>query len=264
MKILVAYDGTIHAKKALRYGIQKLLTTGGDLTVLQVFDASLFMDYDAGPRAEEMARSESGRQLDEARKIVSESAADVPAKFITEEGNALDKIASQARADRPDLVLAPPRYKEIVGSLSCPVTIVPGTIIVPVDNSGSPTSNIEGIVREAAATGSKVLVLGIIPVHIYSKEERRELERVKKETTSSVKELKKALAARGIETLDAVRSGYPDEEILKAAGEHAASLILLPSGSTTPSELSKATAILMDETEQPKWPVFLLPPVEAH
>jgi nucleotide-binding universal stress UspA family protein len=262
MKILVAYDGTIHAKKALRYGIQKLAKSGGDLTVMQVFDSSLFVDYEAGPRAEEMARSEAGRQFEEAKKIVSESAADVPVRFFAEEGHALDKVAIQVSADRPDLVLAPPRYKDLASSLSCPVTIVPGTILVPVDNN-NPTANIDGIVHEAAATGSKVLVLGVVPVHLYSREERRELERVKKETASSVKELKKALSAKGIETLEAVRSGYPDEEILKAAGEHGVSLILMPSGSTTPSELSKAAAILMDETDRLKWPVFLLPPAEA-
>jgi len=260
MKILVAYDGTLHAKKALRYGIQKLLGSGGDLTVLQVFDRSMFVDYDAGPRAEAMARSESVRQLEEAKKIVNESSADGPVKFITVDGNALEKISGQVALDQPDLVLAPPRYKEIAASLSCPVTIVPGTILVPVDNTGSPTANIDRVVHEAAATGSKVLVLGIVPVHLYSREERKELERIKKQTTSAVKELKKAISARGIETLEAVRSGYPDEEILKAAGEHAASLILLPSGSTTPSELSKAAAILMDDTERLKWPVFLLPP----
>jgi nucleotide-binding universal stress UspA family protein len=263
MKILVAYDGTIHAKKALRYGMQKLLGSGGDLTVLQVFDSSLFMDYDAGPRAEEMARSESARQLEDARKIVSEGAADIKVKFVVEEGKALDKIGGQVAADRPDLVLAPPRYKEIAASLSCPATIIPGTILVPVDNTGDPTANIDAIVHEAAATGSKVLVLGVVPVHLYSREERKEMERVKKETASAVKELKKALQVKGVEVLEAIRSGYPDEEILKAAGEHAASLILLPSGSTTPSELSKAAAILMDETEGLKWPVFLLPAVEA-
>jgi len=37
------------------------------------------------------------------------------------------------------------------------------------------------------------------------------------------------------------------------------SLILLPSGGTTPSELSKAAAILLDENEQVQWPVSLLP-----
>jgi nucleotide-binding universal stress UspA family protein len=263
MKILVAYDGTLHAKKALTYGIQKLQKAGGEMTVLQVFDSGLFVDYDAGPRAEEMARSESARQFEEAKKIVSEIAANVPVKFVAEEGNALEKIADQFSVERPDLVLAPPRYKELAASLSCPVTIVPGTILVPVDNSGSPAAGIDSIVHEAAAMGSKVLVLGVVPVHLYSREEKKELERVRKETASSVKELKKTLSAKGIETLEAVRSGYPDEEILKAASEHAVSLILLPSGSATPSELSKAASILLDETERLKWPVFLLPSVET-
>jgi nucleotide-binding universal stress UspA family protein len=264
MKILVAYDGTLHAKKALKYGLQKLLKSGGDMTVLQVFDRSLFLDYDAGPRAEEMARSESARQREEAMKIVSDGAGGLSVRFVAEEGNALAKIADLVSAERPDVVLAPPRYKEIAALLSCPVTIVPGTILVPVDNTGSPAANIDGIVLEAAATGSKVLVLGVVPVHLYSREERKELERVRKETASSVKELKKTLSAKGVETLEAMVFGYPDEEILKAAGEYAVSLILLPSGSsTTPSELSKAAAILLDETERIKWPVFLLPTVEA-
>jgi nucleotide-binding universal stress UspA family protein len=263
MNILVAYDGTLHAKKAMKYGIQMLLKSGGNMTILQVFDNSLFVDYDAGPRAEEMARSESARQREEAMKIVSDNAGGLSVRFIAAEGNALAKIADQVSADRPDLVLAPPRYKEIATSLSCPVTIVPGTILVPVDNTRSPAANIDSIVLEAEATGSKVLVVGVVPVHLYSREERKELERVRKETASSVKEMKKTLLERGIEALDAVRSGYPDEEILRAASEHAVSLILLPSGSTTPSELSKAAAILLDETERLRWPVFLLPSVEA-
>jgi nucleotide-binding universal stress UspA family protein len=264
MNILIAYDGTLHAKKALKYGIQKVQgSSGGSLTVLQVFDRSLYVDYDAGLRVEELARSESARQLEEARTIAAETAAGLTVSFITDEGTAAERIAYHAGTLRPDLVLAPPRYKEIATSLSCPVTIVPGTILVPVDNTGSPAANIDSIVLEAAATGSKVLVLGVVPIHLYSREEWKELERVSKETASSVKELKKTLSAKGIETLETVRSGYPDEEILKAAGEHAVSLILLPSGSTTPSELSKAASILLDETERLKWPVFLLPSVET-
>jgi nucleotide-binding universal stress UspA family protein len=263
MKILVAYDGTLHAKKALRYGIQKLQKTGGEMTVLQVFDSSLFVDYDAGPRAEEMARSESVRQLEEAKQIISENAAGLSVKIVVEEGNALRKIGDLVAAERHGLVIAPPRFKEIAASLSCPVTIVPGTILVPVDNSGSPAAGIDGIVHEAAATGSKVLVLGVVPVHLYNREEKKELERVRKETASAVKELRKKLSENGIETFEALRSGYPDEEILKAAGEHAVSLILLPSGSTTPSELSKAAAILLDDADRLKWPLFFLPPAGA-
>jgi len=264
MNILVAYDGTLHAKKALKYGIQKVQGSGGgSLTVLQVFDRNLFVDYDAGLRAEEMARSESARQLEEAKTITGEMTAGITVSFITDEGAASERIAYHVGAVRPDLVLAPPRFRNIASSLPCPVTMVPGIILVPVDNTKSSSAALDTIVHEALATGSKVLALGVVPVHLYSREEKKELERVKKETASSVKQLKKTLADKGIEVLEAIRSGYPDEEILKAAGEHAVSLILLPSGSTTPSELSKAAAILLDESERLHWPVFLLPPAAA-
>lgn len=261
MNILVAYDGTLYAKKALRYGIGKVQASGGGtLTVLQVFDRTLFVDYDAGPRAEELARSESARQLEEAKQLAGEIAAGLAVAFITDEGTAAERIVHHTGAFRPDLVLAPPRYRDIAASLSCPVTVIPGTILVPVDSSNSPAAAIDTIVLEAQGTGSKVLVLGVVPVHLYSREEKKELERVKREIAAGVKELKKTLSGRGIEVLEALRSGYPDEEILKAAAEHAVSLILLPSGSTTPSELSKAASILLDESERIKWPVFLLPP----
>lgn len=264
MNILIAYDGTIHARKALKYGIEKVRSSGaGMVTVLQVFDSSLFVDYDAGPRAEELARSEAAQQLDEAKRIAAEIAEGIPVSFITEEGNALERIAGHAAELHPNLVLAPPRFKMIAASLACPVTVVPGTVLVPVDAASGTDSNIESIVREAAATGSRVLLLGIVPVHLYSREEKKELERVKKATAAAMKQLKKQLAEKNIEAAEVLRSGYPDEEILKAAGEHAVSLILLPSGSTTPSELSKAAAILLDDSEHLKWPVFLLPPAAA-
>jgi len=106
MNILVAYDGTLNAKKAMKYGIQKLLKSGRYMTILQVFDSSLFVDYGAGPRAEEMARSESARQREEAMQIVRDSAGGLSVRFVVEEGNAFAKIADQVSADRPDLVLA--------------------------------------------------------------------------------------------------------------------------------------------------------------
>jgi len=183
--------------------------------------------------------------------------------FITEEGNALERIAIHAKELHPDLVLAPTRFKMIVASLSCPVTIIPGTVLVPVDAAAVDGSNIDSIVREAGATGSRVLLLGVVPVHLYSREEKKELERVSKDTRSSVMKMKKLLAEQGIEVSESFRSGYPDEEILKEANEHSVSLILLPSGGTTPSELSKAAAILLDENDRMKWPVALLPATNA-
>ena len=263
MKILVAYDGTLYAKKALNYGIGKLQKDGGEMRVLHVFDNSLFVDYDAGPRAEEMARHESAGQLEDAKKIIHDGAAGLSVRIIAEEGNFLRKLTEQVAADRPDLVLAPPRLKEAAALLSCPAIIVPGTILVPMDHTGTPSENIGSIVREALAMGSKVLLLGVVPIHLYSREEKNELERVSKDTRSSVMKLKKLLAEQGIEVSESFRSGYPDEEILKEASERSVSLILLPSGGTTPSELSKAAAILLDENDRMKWPVALLPATNA-
>jgi len=47
MKIMVAYDGTLQAKEALVYGIEKARTKGGEVIALQVFNSPLFVDYDA-------------------------------------------------------------------------------------------------------------------------------------------------------------------------------------------------------------------------
>jgi nucleotide-binding universal stress UspA family protein len=261
MKILIAYDGTLHAKKALRYGIEKISAAGGEMTVLQVFDRSQFAEY--GQRAEELARTEASQQLEEARSIIAASGSADRVRVIAEEGDAFETIAGRVDAELPSLVLLPPRFQSLASKLSCPVTVVPGTVLVPVDRTGSTVESIDRIVREATATGSRVLLLGIVPVHLYNKEEKKELERVKKETAVALKKLKNSLEARSIDVRELSRSGYPDEEILKAAGEFAVSLILLPSGSTTPSELSKAAAILLDDSDKLKWPVFLLPPASA-
>lgn len=261
MKILIAYDGTLHAKKAMRYGIEKTRESGGDMTVLQVFDRSQFAEY--GPRAEELARTEASQQLEEARTIIAASGSAERVRILAEEGDAFETIVGRVNAELPSLVLLPPRFQPLASRLSCPVTLIPGTVLVPVDRTGCTVESIDSIVREATATGSRVLLLGIVPVHLYSKEEKKELERVKKDTAAAMKRLKAVLAEKNIDVREVSRPGYPDEEILKAAGEYAVSVILLPSGSTTPSELSKAAAILLDDSDKLKWPVFLLPPASA-
>src|SRR4030067_3408584 len=80
MKILVAYDGTLHSKVALEYGIRKVREKGGEVLVLQVFQASLFVDYDAGPRAWETARDESRRHIEETKKNIETDGGSVPGR----------------------------------------------------------------------------------------------------------------------------------------------------------------------------------------
>lgn len=263
MKILIAYDGTVHAKTALRYGIKKAREKSGEVLVLQVFDRSVFVDYDAGPKAEAMARDEAARHLEEAKKLTDGIAQGLAVRTISEEGNAEEIVLQYAEREQADLVLVPPRYKKIQRAVPRPVVVIPGTILVPVDNTVSPLANIDKIQEEAAATKSKVVLLGIIPVHLYSHEEKKELEQVKKETNARVNAIDKALAAHGIETRKVVRTGYPDEEIVKAAGEFSASMILIPAGGDVPSELSKAAAIILDEPDRAGSPVLILPAAGA-
>jgi nucleotide-binding universal stress UspA family protein len=258
MKVLTIYDGTLQSKTALHYGIKKVREKGGDLVVLHVFPSSMFIDYDAGPKAEELARMEWAQHAREAEAIIRETGSGMQIRLVSEDGDPEQEVQRYAASEHPDLVLATPRYKAITKNGPGNVYIMPGTILVPIDNSDAVMDGVDTIIEEARDTGSTVLLLGIIPIHLYSREEQKELDEVKKSTLATMRKIKKSLAGKGIEASEAIRSGYPDEEILKAAGEFSVSLIILPSGGKTPSELTKAAAVLLEEPERVKRPVCLL------
>ena len=259
MKILTIYDGTLQSKTALTYGIGRVRERGGELIVLQIFQSSLFVDYDAGPKAEEMARAEAKQHEREAFNIISETGPDVRVRMVTEEGDPEEEVLRLAGSELTDLILASPRYRSIIKSAPCPVQIIPGTILLPVDNSERLMAGLDYIVNEAKATDSKIALLGVVPVHLYGIEEKKELDLVRTNTDAEVEKIRDILQKQGIEVTGTVRSGYPDEEILKAAEEYAVSLIMLPEGGKTPSELSKAAVILLDEPKRTRLPVLFLP-----
>lgn len=259
MKILAAYDGTLHSKAALEYGIQKVREKGGELLVVYVFQRSLFVDYDAGPRALEAARDESRRHIEDAKKLIQKSGIGDRVRIMSEEGDPEEIIEGFAADEQVDLVLVPPRYKAVVKAVTAPVYIIPGIILVPVDNTDGPLATMDSIIGESKATGSRVMILGLVPIHLYSRWEKRELKKLKKDTVAKARKLKKALNEHGIQASETIREGYPDEEILKAADEYSVSMIILPTGGTTPSELSKAAAVILDESQRLKRPVILLP-----
>jgi len=259
MKILVIYDGTIKSKTALRYGLLKSKEIGGELIVLQIFQSSLFVDYDAGPRAEEIARAEAARLLRDAETLIRDVGNQgISVRVLSVEGDPLEEALRVAEDEHVDLILSSPRYKALVKKVSCPVHLMPGTILVPVDSSDAVLSEKAKILSEAKATSSKVLLFGIVPTHLYSAVEKTELEQVRKETSATVKKIKNTLSKEGVEVLEVTRSGYPDEEILKAAEEYSVSLIMLPAGGKTPSELTKAASILLDEPKQVRLPIQIM------
>lgn len=259
MKILIAFDGSLNSQTALKYGLEKVKEKGGRLTALHVFNSSMFIDYDAHPGAEEIARREALRYVEDARRIVSESGADSYTKVIMREGNPEEEIEEYAREENMDLIISPPRYKSLAKKSPCPVSIIPGHVLVPLDKIENFVSIAALVTQEAAATGSKVILLGVVPVHLYSQWEKREVDKIEKETSVALKKAKKILQEQGIETIDIIRSGYPDEEIAKVAEEYHISMIVIPEGGDTPSELVKAASMLIDESDKFKKPIVLAP-----
>ena len=114
MKIMVAYDGTMQAKEALVYGMEKAREKGGEVVALHVFNSGMFIDYDAHVDAEAMARQESARFVEEAKSLIREKGNGVRTSLFTTEGNPTEEVISFAKEKKVDLLLCPPKFKAII------------------------------------------------------------------------------------------------------------------------------------------------------
>jgi nucleotide-binding universal stress UspA family protein len=124
MKILVAYDGTLNAKDALRYGIRRAQNANAELIVLSIFDPGMFIDYDV-LGAEDKARRESAYHIQEAKDILTRLAHDLKVSMYSAEGN-LEHVTSEfAKDEHIDLILTPVKYADIVEIAPCRVSILP-------------------------------------------------------------------------------------------------------------------------------------------
>ena len=115
MKIMVAYDGTLQAKEALVYGIEKARAKGGEVVALQVFNSPLFADYDATVNTRDVARAESARFVEEAKAIIREKGAGVKASLYSTEGSPELEVIRFAKSEQVDVLLCPPKFKAIIG-----------------------------------------------------------------------------------------------------------------------------------------------------
>jgi nucleotide-binding universal stress UspA family protein len=114
MKIMVAYDGTLQAKEALVYGMDKAREKGGEVVALHVFNSGMFFDYDATIDAETMARQESARLVEEAKSLIREKGNGVRTSLFSAEGNPEEEVISFAKINKVDLLLCPPKFKGII------------------------------------------------------------------------------------------------------------------------------------------------------
>ena len=114
MKIMVAYDGTLQAKEALVYGMEKAREKGGEVVALHVFNNRMFIDYDANVDAEAMARLESARFIEEAKSLIREKGAGVRTSLFTTDGNPEEEVVSFAKEKNVDVLLCPSKFKTII------------------------------------------------------------------------------------------------------------------------------------------------------
>lgn len=113
MKIMVAYDGTLQAKEALVYGMNKAREKGGEVLALHVFNKPLFVDYDATPGAETAARAEATRFVEEAKAIIREKSGGVKTNLYSTEGSPAEAVMSFAKDEKVDVLLCPPSFRSI-------------------------------------------------------------------------------------------------------------------------------------------------------
>jgi len=114
MKIMVAYDGTLQAKEALAYGLEKARTKGGEVMALYVFNSDLFIDYDASMGAAAAARREAEGYIAEAKSIIREKGNGVTAHLYSAEGNPEQEVIQFAREQKVDVLLCPPKFRTII------------------------------------------------------------------------------------------------------------------------------------------------------
>ncbi len=114
MKIMVAYDGTLQAKEALVYGLDKVREKGGEVVALHVFNSGMFIDYDATVYARGAAKAESEQFINEAKAIIREKGKGVKASLFSAEGNPTEEVIGFAKAEKVDVLLCPPRFTKII------------------------------------------------------------------------------------------------------------------------------------------------------
>ena len=114
MKIMVAYDGTLQAKEALVYGMDKAREKGGEVVALHVFNSGMFVDYDASVDAEGLAKMESKQFIEEAKTIIREKSGGVRARLFSTEGDPTEEVIRFARTEKADVLLCPPKFRAII------------------------------------------------------------------------------------------------------------------------------------------------------
>jgi nucleotide-binding universal stress UspA family protein len=248
VNVLVTHDGSADAESALRYSALKVMENGGGMISLYVFQG---LEDGEGDFASKVRSMDAPCSL--------KNSEPVGLNVLLGKGDPKAEILGYTLTENVDLIVTVPSCSSFVKDTSIPVSMIPATILVPMDDRPMLESVIRQITGEALSTCSKLLLLGIVPIHLYNPSEEAELDAVKDATMKAVEQAASALGRRGIQVEEMLRMGYPDEEIIRAAEENRVSMIVIPCDSDQSSELNKAASIILDEIKQVNIPILYLP-----
>jgi nucleotide-binding universal stress UspA family protein len=246
LRVLVTYDGSADAEFALRFGALKVRESGGGRILLYVLQGCEGEDRDHSERCWSL----SG--------LTENTGVRIGMSVLLGKGDPKGEILRHAAAERIDLIVAVSSCFKFLRDVGIPVSQIPATILVPMDDRQMPKALLDQITNEARSTFSKILLMGIIPIHLYNPSEE-ELEEIKLATLKAVQKAAAELSNRGIKTEEMLKMGYPDEEIINTAEELEVSLIVIPCTKDQPSELKKAASIILDEVRKVNIPILYVP-----
>ena len=240
---LLAVDGSEFGVGATRVAIALAAKSGVELLALSVLtsggdDGLMGLDARAVERAE--ARAVVERIADEARR------AGVRARPVTRTGSsAADAIIAAADETRAGVIVVGRRGRtgfargslghttaRVIGAATCPVLVAPRAaelwsrkVLLAVDGSPASKAAVLWLSRWAPAAWAPIVVLSVeVPKH--SPERRAEAAQIVERTVS-------ALRAAGRQAEGRVGRGAASDEILRAASETSADLVVLGSEGRT-------------------------------
>lgn len=141
MKVLVIYDGSQDAEAALKYGMQRARTSGGQLIAFHTARRSSFHSDDEHACKAGEPLMDSFRNIKTVKQFAGSNGGIVTVGMAVAHGENRDEILAFADTLEVDLIVAPPEFETLVQKACCLTDIVcAGSVPGPVQLKRRPHS----------------------------------------------------------------------------------------------------------------------------
>ena len=267
-KILLATDGSKEAEQAARMAVQLSgefdsglhLASAGRMPSIYTAPEWTIYDPDAQRQYDEIAGREARKVLEDQTRKIEEAGGSVAGSYPVV-GRPDEQIVRLAEELGAGLIVVGSRglggmRRVLLGSVSdsivshahCPVLVVrgegregadfsPGKVLIALDGSDEADLALRAAVEVSAGTGAGLHLAYVLPTdhnpfpHFYGMDKyEADLERAKQDSRTYLEKQKERIEDEGGSVAEVhVRSGRPDEEIVRLSEELDAALVVLGS-----------------------------------